>query len=92
MRLFAATPASMPLLREIKTALDSVSSDDLRDLVKRIAVPRVFGTPDWSVRAMPLFRSTGSTCRTCRCRRCKRPSPTPSEVTTLRSGTPAFRR
>jgi Zn-dependent M28 family amino/carboxypeptidase len=36
----------MPLSGEIKTALDTISSDDLRDMVKMIAVPRVFGTPE----------------------------------------------
>jgi Zn-dependent M28 family amino/carboxypeptidase len=46
MRLVAATPTSKPLPDEFKTALDSVSSDDLRDVVKSIAVPRVFGTPE----------------------------------------------
>ena len=46
MRLVAATPTSTLLPGEIKTALDSISPDDLRDVVKRIAVPRVFGTPE----------------------------------------------
>ena len=45
MKLVAATPASIPLPDEIKTALGSISPDDLRDVVNRIAVPRVFGTP-----------------------------------------------
>lgn len=46
MRLVAATPASTPLPGEIEAALASVSQDDLRDVVRRIAVPRVFGTPE----------------------------------------------
>jgi hypothetical protein len=46
MRLVAATPVSIPLPSEIETAFDSVSSDDQRDMVNRIAVPRVFGTPE----------------------------------------------
>jgi Zn-dependent M28 family amino/carboxypeptidase len=45
-RVVAATPASMPLPGEIKTALGSVSPDRLRNVVKSIAVPRVFGTPE----------------------------------------------
>src|SRR3954451_132245 len=36
----------MPLPGEIKAALGSVSPDGLRDVVKSIAVPRVFGTPE----------------------------------------------
>ena len=46
MRLVATTRTSTPLPGEIKTACDSISPDDLRDVVKRIAVPRVFGTPE----------------------------------------------
>src|SRR4051794_8058066 len=36
----------MPLPGEIKTALGCVSPVGLRDVVKSIAVPRVFGTPE----------------------------------------------
>ena len=46
MRLVAATPVSTLLPGEIETALDSISPDDLRDMVIRIAVPRAFGTPE----------------------------------------------
>jgi Zn-dependent M28 family amino/carboxypeptidase len=45
-KLVAAMPASTPSPGEIRTALDSVCSDDLWDVVNRIAVPRVFGTPE----------------------------------------------
>jgi hypothetical protein len=46
MRLAAATPASTPLPAEIEAVFESVSTDDLRAAVERIAVPRVFGTPE----------------------------------------------
>jgi hypothetical protein len=43
---------------EIEAALNSISSDDLRDVVNWIAVPRVFGTPEneaiWRVLAEPM--------------------------------------
>jgi hypothetical protein len=46
MRLATATPASAPLPGEIGAVFGSISTDDLRDVVRRIAVPRVFGTPE----------------------------------------------
>jgi hypothetical protein len=46
MRLVAATPDPTPLPGEIEAAFDLISPDDLRDTVSRIAVPRVFGTPE----------------------------------------------
>jgi hypothetical protein len=46
MRLVAATPSSDPLPDAVRTALERVREDDLRSDVERIAVPRVFGTPE----------------------------------------------
>jgi hypothetical protein len=45
MKLVAATPRTDPVPHEIEAAIDSISPDDLHDMVNRIAVPRVFGTP-----------------------------------------------
>jgi hypothetical protein len=44
MRLVAATPRSDPVPDIIRAALETVSQDDLRAAVERIAVPRVYGT------------------------------------------------
>jgi hypothetical protein len=46
MKLAAATPASEPLPDTMRSAFDRVRRDDLRADVERIAVPRVFGTPE----------------------------------------------
>ncbi len=39
MRLVAATPNSEPLPDDIRAAGDDISQDELRDTVKRVAVP-----------------------------------------------------
>src|SRR3954451_6044456 len=45
MRIAAASPRAMPIPDDIRAALDTVARDDLRAVVGRIAVPRVYGTP-----------------------------------------------
>lgn len=65
MKLVAAMPRTEPVPDEIETALGSISPDDLRDVVNRIAVPRVFGTPqNEAVRRLliDLFTSHLGTC------------------------------
>src|SRR5262249_10235871 len=46
MRLVAAKPGSKPVPDAIRNALEDVSPDLLRAVVERIAVPRVYGTPE----------------------------------------------
>ena len=46
MRIIAATPRSIPIPDDIRAALDTVARDELRALAERIAVPRVYGTPE----------------------------------------------
>ena len=46
MRLVAATPNSMPLPESCRAVFNSISQDYLRDTVKRVAVPRVYGSPE----------------------------------------------
>jgi Zn-dependent M28 family amino/carboxypeptidase len=46
MRLVASTPNSKPLPESTRGILASVSQDFLRDVVARISVPRVHGTPE----------------------------------------------
>lgn len=46
MKLVAATPTSAPIPDSVQTALDAVSQEHLRDVVNRVAVPRVWGTPE----------------------------------------------
>lgn len=44
MRLVAASPNSTPLPESYRAVFNSISQDYLRDTVKRVAVPRVYGT------------------------------------------------
>ena len=46
MRLAAATPNPTPLPESYRALFNSISQDYLRDTVKRVAVPRVYGTPE----------------------------------------------
>lgn len=46
MRLVAATPDSTPLPESYRAVFNTISQDYLRDTVKRVAVPRVYGTPE----------------------------------------------
>jgi Zn-dependent M28 family amino/carboxypeptidase len=46
LRLVAATPDPTPLPESYRARFNSISEDCLRDTVKRIAVPRVYGTPE----------------------------------------------
>jgi len=46
MRLAAATPDSTPLPESYRAVFNTISQDYLRDTVKRVAVPRVYGTPE----------------------------------------------
>ncbi len=46
MRIVASTPDSEPVPEAIRGVLDTVSPDDLRELVERLSVPRVYGTPE----------------------------------------------
>ena len=45
MRVVASTPNPEPVPGAIRGVLDAVSTDDLRDVVESLAVPRVHGTP-----------------------------------------------
>jgi hypothetical protein len=46
MKLVAAIPRTDSVPGEIEAALEAIIPDDLRDVVNRIALPRVFGTPE----------------------------------------------
>jgi Zn-dependent M28 family amino/carboxypeptidase len=46
LRLVAATPKSTPLPGSYQALFNSISHEYLRDTVKRVAVPRVYGTPE----------------------------------------------
>jgi Zn-dependent M28 family amino/carboxypeptidase len=46
LRLAAATPNPTPLPESHRAHFNSISQDYLRDTVKRVAVPRVYGTPE----------------------------------------------
>jgi Zn-dependent M28 family amino/carboxypeptidase len=46
MKIVAATPGSRTVPDDVRSALDSVRPDDLREVVARIAVSRVRGTPE----------------------------------------------
>ncbi len=46
MRLVAATPNSSPLPESYRALFNSISQDYLRDTVKQLAVPRVYGSPE----------------------------------------------
>ena len=46
MKLIAATPNPTPLPESYRALFNSITQDYLRDTVKRVAVPRVYGTPE----------------------------------------------
>jgi hypothetical protein len=46
MRLVASTPNSKPVPESIRGVLAAISQNDLREVVERISVPRVTGTPE----------------------------------------------
>lgn len=46
MKLVASTPNSEPLPEAILGVLDAISPDDLREIVERLSVPRVYRTPE----------------------------------------------
>ena len=46
MRLATATPNPTPLPESYRALFNSISQDYLRETTKRIAVPRVYGTPE----------------------------------------------
>jgi Zn-dependent M28 family amino/carboxypeptidase len=61
MRIVAATPSSIPVPDDIRPALGTVTRDDLRAVVERIAVPRVYGSPEnESVRRLIIEGFTAS--------------------------------
>ena len=57
MRLVAAKPESKPVPDAVRGVLNSVSPESLRAVVERIAVPRVYRTPEnAAVRGMVVDR------------------------------------
>ncbi len=61
MRLVAATPDSTALHESYQVLFNSISQDCLRDTVKRIAVPRVYGTPENEAARKTIFNLLSDT-------------------------------